>query len=258
MEDDRTLGCSGGLGCTSSGSPSERICTALNSECECCFNRVNHELSRALWCLARLPSVARVVDLFLGDGRGSAQILADGLNHSSKTWNMCGFEMDKAKADTAAQNLRQYGSALVWNGSHVGASSQITIVNSVLPRHRLTARVLQALCREKPDLVFLDPFSTMEAEILIAHKYCTPAMYLVANTNLGSGSGWFRNYLLLKNDWAEVLTGVAPDLYATQSAAGKTNTLGPYGRDLLALRTWSLLVRDPVAQSRKGSADGVL
>merc|ERR1711924_259230 len=90
------------------------------------------------------------------------------------------------------------------------------------------------------DLVVLDPTSAIVREWLIIEEACQPSMVAIFNTNLPNGAGWIREKLLLRGDWAEVLSGVSLDPNAP--GAGKVG-------DVLSARRWSFLMRDLRASS---------
>merc|ERR1712014_255315 len=95
---------------------------------------------------------------------------------------------------------------------------------------------LEALCRAlRPRLVVLDPTSAIVREWLVIEESCQPDIVFIFNTNLPNGAGWIREKLMLRGDWAEVLTGVILD--HAMSGAGLV-------AEVLMARRWSLLVRD--------------
>mmetsp|Transcript_98219 Transcript_98219/g.173981 ORF Transcript_98219/g.173981 Transcript_98219/m.173981 type:complete len:362 (-) Transcript_98219:73-1158(-) len=95
---------------------------------------------------------------------------------------------------------------------------------------------LEALCRAlRPRLVVLDPTSAIVREWLVIEAACKPDIVFIFNTNLPNGAGWIREKLMLRGDWAEVLTGVILD--PAVAGAGLVS-------EVLMPRRWSLLVRD--------------
>eukprot|EP00746_Dinoflagellata_sp_MGD_P019355 gnl/MRDRNA2_/MRDRNA2_144989_c0_seq1.p1 gnl/MRDRNA2_/MRDRNA2_144989_c0~~gnl/MRDRNA2_/MRDRNA2_144989_c0_seq1.p1 ORF type:complete len:286 (+),score=40.71 gnl/MRDRNA2_/MRDRNA2_144989_c0_seq1:109-858(+) len=244
MEDDRALGCT-----DECNDRNESHCSACgpcetSSKCWTCSFE-NNELSRALWCVAQLPTVVHVFDLFLGPGRGSTSLLLHGLTSGGtvKDWSVSGFEIVKENVEEAVEALTPLTPVSVWNGSHAGASAKITIVHGRVPTTRFETHVLKRLCKIKPDAIVVDsPKITITQELMLLERYCTPKMYLVVNANLPEHSAWIKDYLLQFNNWAEALSGVTRDP-ETLMDHGWWNTFGKDGAQVLAIRYWSVLVR---------------
>jgi len=221
-------------------------------------NGRDNELNRVIWCMAILPSVRNVVDVFLANGF-STNVIAHGLSSTkpNETWHVGGFEMDTSMSVEAVCRLKAFGGVSFWRssgwgGGYRGYRSQnysgmngiddvrMTVVNSKLPDDASRAGALEHICGDQgPDLVVLDPdFQVlMEKEFLLLEHICKPRAYIINNINLPAHGGWMREYLLNFDDWLEVLRGSSPDF------SGVSARLGKGSAETLALRSWTLLIR---------------
>mmetsp|Transcript_107254 Transcript_107254/g.346349 ORF Transcript_107254/g.346349 Transcript_107254/m.346349 type:complete len:310 (+) Transcript_107254:191-1120(+) len=234
------------------------------------------ELGRALHCIAGRPEVRSVLDLFLGEGDGSASMLAQGLAGHGRGV-LVGFERDIATFSEAASWFdRQVGVEVLlmdvprqatpqklrsladWAAREVGAvngtlyAPQGSGIRALLLQGEpvdsaatwlsnadrpLTA--LRALCEHIPiDLVFLDPGGmAAEAEFAEMEAFCRPLRWVVVNNaNLPNHAGWVREHLLSQG-------GAWAEVLSGRTLDLYGAFRPPWLAELYRARSWTVLAR---------------
>jgi len=221
-------------------------------------------LGHLVWCAAQRAATA--FDLFMGEG-GSALLLADSMRSrpgaqvvtfehlegemfqrmlrnlaefNPEVVEISNTSLEELKAVLTSSGLKQL--LTVFHGSPYPEYSTDDLEDFDLEPSHLTV-LCEAL---RPDLIVIDAPTAIVREWHVLELKCRPSTVLIFNTNLPGHNGWIRDQLLTRGDWAEVLTGVEEDPYAHMYRG-----LG----SLLALRHWSLLIRD-TAGNRTGRSRG--
>lgn len=194
----------------------------------------NSTFSRVLCCLAKQPSVHRVLDVAFGLG-GTARTAGVCLRQSGKLhWHIGGFETDERVATAAFKRLRRAG---------VGSNSTTSRRGISIVNERVSAAGLKRLCAPNaPDLAIVDPTDAFQDEFFEVERTCAPRLYLMNNVNLPGHVGWAVEYLLRLGGWTEVMSGSLTDVQAASNAE-KLHGSAAYAQ-LYRLRGWALLQRD--------------
>eukprot|EP00928_Gymnodinium_smaydae_P075767 TRINITY_DN58785_c0_g1_i1.p1 TRINITY_DN58785_c0_g1~~TRINITY_DN58785_c0_g1_i1.p1 ORF type:complete len:361 (-),score=83.60 TRINITY_DN58785_c0_g1_i1:139-1176(-) len=216
------------------------------------------EHGRVVRCLAKQARVA--FDFFLGSG-GALRLLAEGLQgrtgaravsfehtvppkalallehfglHVARSPHKPGA-LEALAAEEGPLLTVVEGMALRLPPANFTDGRSLVVKRSGVSSLALRRSPLVRICAAglRPDLVVLDVQGPVVHEWLAVEEYCRPRTVFIYNTNLPGHAGWVRDKLLMRGDWAEILTGVIADPFAAGHA-----------RDIIAARRWTVLIRD--------------
>ena len=139
-------------------------------------------LARMLCCLAQQPNVNIVLDAFMGRGMTAATLGGCMERVGKQYWRISGFEMDPSTAMRArsilahsglAVKVLRCGSTLPEQPQHCNLQDIVRPRSATVIQGRLDAHNVQRLCaRSAPDVVILDPISSVPNEIWAIHAEC--------------------------------------------------------------------------------------
>ncbi|CAJ1392965.1 unnamed protein product [Effrenium voratum] len=207
---------------------------------------------QAAACLARLPGVKVILDVFLGGACTASAMAYASLDAGRRGAEILSFELpEKLSESTGAGSRLAEGEGTWWEILQVNHTESLDELQHILvePRPAVLPRLLlmpslpavdsswnslDVLCqhRRPVDLVLVDtsPLVMIEKEWMIIEAVCKPRRALLANLNLPSASAWIWQRLV-RLGWRQTLAG--------HYVLG--DSPWPHHSELRRVRAWALL-----------------